>query len=126
MQVTRFGDSFPVVQRRVSELVTQQPSVALDDPDAVALLVTPANVAASHPSLRYLLLWCPARLSTVITLLSRCRADGNLKTPLLSHPLVAAYVARCLRCFDVTSLSFVLPQLVQALLLVREQGQVAA
>ncbi len=89
--------------------------MVLDDPDAVGLLVTPAHVAVSHPALRYLLLWCPASLSTVITLLSRCRPDGNLKASMLAHPVVAAYVARCLRCFDVPSLSFVLPQLVQAL-----------
>ncbi len=103
------------MHRRVSELVASQPAVVLDDPDAAGLLVTPANVTASHPSLRYLLLWCPAHLPVVVNMLSRCRPDGNLKAPLSSHPLVAAYVARCLRCFDVANLSFILPQLVQAL-----------
>ena len=63
----------------------------------------------------HLLLWCPAPLPAVLSLLSRCRPDGNLRAPLACHPIVAAYVARCLRCYDVDTLSFAMPQLVQSL-----------
>lgn len=113
-QVLRFR-AVASLREEVRALVTDHPSRCLDDPDAVELLVTQASVAASHRKLRFLSVWAPGRMHTVLGLLSRCDPDVNHKQPLNCHPQVGAYVARSLRAFDTAALTFVLPQLVQAL-----------
>lgn len=90
-------------------------SAVLDDADAVDLLVTPANVSGSVKQLQALGLWAPACMHTILNLLARCNADANAKSPLACNALLGAYVARSLRSFESTALTFVLPQLVQAL-----------
>ena len=103
------------MREAVSALVLEQPERVIDDADAVDLLLTPRNVELAVEQLNQLTMWAPARMHTVLFLLSRCNADANMKLPLYSNPSVAAYVARSLRSFETAALTFVLPQLVQAL-----------
>jgi Phosphoinositide 3-kinase family, accessory domain (PIK domain) len=105
----------PPLKAALTELVLEQPEAVMALPDAVELLITPVSVATSHKALKTLSFWSPARMHTILYLLSRCNQDVNMKAPMAAHPAVAAYVARSLKSFDTAALMFVLPQLVQAL-----------
>jgi hypothetical protein len=119
----------PHVDAAASRCVLADPAAVRMLPGAVELLLTPEAVASSIPQLRQLLVWTPAAMSVVLGLLSRCsHIDASIGTAagaapgpfrsgagvaMCAHPLVAAYIVRCLRRFTAETVVFYLPQLVQ-------------
>jgi hypothetical protein len=128
----RFRSAAVHVDAAASRLVLADPAAVQMLPAAVELLLTPEVVACNAPQLRRLLLWAPAAMPVVLGLLSRCsHTDASASSgvnavattpgpfrsgvgvPMFAHPLVAAYVVRCLRRFSADTVVFYLPQLVQ-------------
>ena len=108
----------------ISRLVLADPAAVRMLPAAVEALVTPETVATNASQLKQLLLWAPAPLPVVLSLISRCsHTDASVvvgpgphvggSVPMFAHPMVAAYVVRCLRRFSPDTIVFYLPQLVQ-------------
>ena len=115
-----------VVKERVSEAVCA--------PEAIQFLVTPRNVEANIPELRYLLYWgevrsppfsfflflCSLLFFVHISFLFRPQVSPPTALSLLqkeykSHPYVTQYAVRVLQSFTPDTIIFYLPQLVQAL-----------
>lgn len=119
LQLWRRFKSVPDVTLAMQQYVLTDPAAVRHDPEAVRLLVTADTVANDSLQLQHLLLWAPASFPTILDLLSRCsQADDPLRpraAPSVSHPVVAAYVVRCLRRFSADTVVFYLPQLVQGL-----------
>ena len=125
------------VAAQLSHLIRADPLSVRNEPSALLYFVTPDAVLSSSPQLQLLNSWAPAPLPVLLELMSRCsvqpasangaQAEASFEDsalpsvpqsflpPLFAHPMVGAYVVRCLSLFPIDTLSFFLPQIVQAL-----------
>lgn len=105
----QMGVRFPTSQRLTHEIrrhVTLEPEKAIDEPDALNILLGSALPSDVKSQLKYLLYWAPINPMAAVTYF--LPAYGN-------HPFIVQYGVRALESHSVDVCFFYVPQIVQTL-----------
>jgi len=87
-------------------MILQDTLSVIDVPEALFILVTPENLKAELPQLKYLVYWAPVTPVAAVSL---------FESKFMNHPLVLQYAMRVLNHYPVDLVFFYVPQIVQAL-----------
>nr|POE63302.1 phosphatidylinositol 4-kinase stt4 [Quercus suber] len=100
---------FPSSQQLAAEVrqyITQEPEKAIDEPDALNLLLGSSLPSDIKAQLKYLLYWAPINPMAAVTYFLPAYRN---------HPLIIQYAVRALESHSVDICFFYVPQIVQAL-----------